>query len=166
MPPAPMAPRPVHHMDFDTLVGINKEVVALTGEAHEYTQADGQKLVELVGEVTKRADNQGREEAIPDKASLLIFKLASGQYFHAGNKRTALVAGLVFLAKNGYTLDITNAELASTVDRVGIGAASLDDLYDVVCRLAAKSKAERRGWEKVLAEVVQSHRTLLAKLAS
>ena len=161
-----MAPRTVHHLDFETLVDINREVVALTGEAHEYSPADGRKLAELVEEVKKRADNQGPDEAIPEKAALLVFKLASGQYFHAGNKRSALVVGLVFLRKNGYDMDINSAELASTVDRAGIAAATLDDLYEVVGRLAVKSKAERRSWEKVVADVVKSHGELLTKLAS
>jgi len=153
-------------MDFDTMVRINKGVVALTGEPHEYSVADGRKLVALVKEVEQRADNQEVSEAVPEKAALLIFKLASGQYFRAGNKRTALVAGRVFLAKNGYDVDITNSEFVSTVDRAGIAAASLDDLYGVLRGLAVKTSVERKGWEKVVGLTVESLRDFLTKQGS
>lgn len=161
-----MARKIVQHMDLQTLVEINKGVVALTGEPHGYSPADGEKLAALVKEVEQRADNQEPADAVPEKAALLVFKVASGQYFRAGNKRTALVAGLVFLAKNGYRFDITDPEFVSTVDKAGMAAASLDDLYDVVRRLAVKSKAERKGWDKVADLTVESMKDFLTSQAS
>lgn len=152
-------------MDFETLVGINREVVALTGEPHEYTEADRQKLLELIDEVTKRADNQELGEAASEKAALLVFKVASGQYFRAGNKRTALIAGLVFLTKNGYTADITSADFVSTVDRAGIGAASLDDVHDAVRRIVTKRATERKGWDSATKAAVAANKAFLTRLA-
>lgn len=162
----PVGRKTVHHMDFETLVDVNREVVALTGEPHEYSDADGEKLASLIKEVELRADNQDPEEAVPEKASLLVFKVASGQYFRAGNKRTALVAGLTFLAKNGYKIDIADPEFVSTVDRVGIAAANLDDLYGVMRRLAAKSAVERKGWDKALRQRVESNKDFLTKMGA
>lgn len=153
-------------MDFETLVAINREVVALTGEPHEYSTADGEKLSSLVNEVETRSNDQEPEESVPEKASLLVFKVASGQYFHAGNKRTALVAGLVFLAKNGHKIDIANPEFVSTVDKVGIAAAGLEDLYVVMRGLTVKSPAERKGWEKAVKQLVESNRDFLTKMGS
>jgi prophage maintenance system killer protein len=156
----------IHHMDFDVLVNVNKTVVDLTGEPHSFTEADRSKLAELVQEVEQRADNQEFEEAVPEKASLLMFKIASGQYFRAGNKRTALVAGLAFLAKNGYSVDITNPELVSTVDRVGVAAAGLDDLNALIRDLKKKAKTERRGWDGVVEALVEANRAFLTDLAA
>lgn len=161
-----MPKKVVHHLDFETLVEINKEVVALTGEPHGYSPADGEKLEELVAEVESRADNVDFEEAVQDKASLLVFKIASGQHFHGGNKRTALVAGLVFLRKNGYKIDLKNPEFTSTVDKVGMAAANLDELYDVISRRASKGPAERKGWGKAVAEAVDSNRKFLTDVSS
>jgi prophage maintenance system killer protein len=161
-----MAKKTIHHMDFDTLVDVNKAVVSLTGEPHGYSEADRKKLSSLIEEVEHRADNQDFEEAVPEKASLLIFKVATGQYFKAGNKRTALVAGLAFLLKNGFTIDITNSDLVSTVDRVGMAAASLDDLYAVMGDLKAKTKAERKGWDKAINAVVEANKDFLTSLAA
>ena len=161
-----MAKRIVHHMDLPTLVQVNKDVVALTGEPHEYSPADGEKLAALVSEVEARANNQDYEEAVPEKAALLVFKIASGQYFRAGNKRTALVAGVTFLLKNGYSMDIRNSTFVSTVDRVGVAAASLDDLFEVVAGLVKKSATERKGWENAIKQVVDSNRSFLVRLGS
>ena len=161
-----VAKRTVHHMDFPALVGINKEVVSLTGEPHEYSSPDGQKLEALLAEVESRASNQDFEEAVPEKASLLVFKIASGQYFRAGNKRTALVAGLTFLRKNGYKLDPRSSDFVSAVDKVGIAAATLDDLFNVMSGLVSKGPAERKGWDKAAKEVVDSNRKFLTNLGS
>jgi len=161
-----VAKKIIHHLDFETLVGVNTAVVALTKEKHDYTFADGRKLRSLVKEVEQRADNQEYEEAVTEKAALLVCDIARGQYFHAGNKRTALVAGLVFLLKNGYTVDIEDEEFVSTVDKAGIAAADLDDLYAAIKRLISKGKAERRGWEALVEAAVQKHEEFLTKLAS
>jgi prophage maintenance system killer protein len=162
----PVAKKTIHHMDFPTLVAVNKEVVLLTREPHEYTPADGEKLEELIGEVASRADNQDFEEAVPEKASLLVFKIASGQHFHAGNKRTALVAGLIFLNKNGFKLKINDPEFVSVVDKVGMAAASLDDLNAVMRRLLTKSPVERKGWDNAVKQAVESNRKFLTDLGS
>ncbi len=161
-----MAKKTIHHMDFETLLDVNKQVVLLTGEPHAYSKADGEKLAGLVKEVELRADNQDFDEAVAEKAALLVYKVASGQYFRAGNKRTALVAGLSFLAKNGYSLDIGDAGFVETVDKAGIAAADLDDLYDVMKGLVGKGKTERRSWEHVVNSVVERNREFLTKLGS
>ncbi len=162
----PVAKKPVHHMDLPTLVEVNNEVVLLTREPHEYTPADGEKLDELLQEVASRADNQDFEEAVPEKASLLVFKIASGQHFHAGNKRTALVAGLVFLNKNGYKIRIDDPDFVSVVDKAGMAAATLDDLYGVMRRLIAKSPVERKGWDNAIKQTVESNRKFLTEMGS
>jgi death-on-curing family protein len=156
----------IHHMDLKTLLEVNKEVVALTGESHEFSAADGRKLSKLVKEVEKRADNQGYDEAVAEKAALLVYKVASGQYFHAGNKRTALVAGAAFLDKNGKSLDLENDEFVSTVDKAGIAAADLDDLYAKIEELMMKGKVERKSWERVVKDCVVKHKEFLTRLSS
>lgn len=161
-----MAKRAVHHMDLETLLGVNREVVALTGEPHEYTQADAEKLSELIREVEQRSNNQDFQEAVQEKAALLVFKVASGQYFRAGNKRTALVAGLGFLVKNGHTVDITNPDFVSVVDRAGVAAASLDDVYAAIRGIIGKRATERKGWDGAIRAAVAANKDFLTRLAS
>ena len=156
----------IHHMGFEDLVNVNRAVVALTREEHSYSEADGMKLSALAKEVEARADNVSAEEAIPEKASLLVFKLASGQYFRAGNKRTALVAGVAFLQKNGYALNIRDPTLVETVDRTGVGAAALDDLFAVIGPLLKKSKSDRKKWDGVVESVVEANSEFLTGVAA
>lgn len=130
-----MAGKPVHHVDFDALILINREVVSLTEEKHEYTEEDERKIRSLLKEVERLQAEADFEEMILAKASLLVFRIASGQYFHEGNKRTALVAGLAFLRMNGYTLDIKDAGLVAVVDRAGIATAALNDVQTILRRL-------------------------------
>jgi len=161
-----VAKKTIHHMDFDSLMAVNREVVLLTSEPHEFSAADGKKLKELLAEAEERASNEGPEEAISDKAAFLIFKLASGQHFKNGNKRTALVAGLVFLRKNGHGIDISHPDLVSAVDRVGVAAANLDDLYEVIERLVTKSAPERKAWEGAIKQAVEANRKFLIEAGS
>ena len=76
------------------------------------------------------------------------------------------MAGVTFLLKNGYSMDIRNSTFVSTVDRVGVAAASLDDLFEVVAGLVKKSATERKGWENAIKQVVDSNRSFLVRLGS
>ena len=156
-----MAKKTVNHLDFDSLLAVNKEVVRLTKEPHEFTEADAEKLKELLSEVENRATNEKFDEALMEKASLLVYKIASGQHFKGGNKRTALVAGLVFLRKNGRQIDITDPGFVSAVDKAGMAAASLDDLYEVMAASLSKSAVERRSWQKAIEGMVQKNQKFL-----
>ena len=62
----------------------------------------------------------------------------SGQNFHEGNKRTALVAGLAFLKMNGYTLDIKDSRLVSVVDKAGMATVTLKEVEAVIQKLVKR----------------------------
>jgi prophage maintenance system killer protein len=126
----------IRYIDFDTLVRINKEAASLTADKHEYTAEDERRMRSLLKRVEEVEPANGRTEAeILEKASLLMYGIASGQHFHEGNKRTALVAGLAFLEMNGLTLDIKNPDLLAVVDKAGISAAGLNDVRGILQKL-------------------------------
>lgn len=127
--------RIIRHLDFPTLVAINRAVVLLTQEKHEFEESDERRLRELVKEVKLASGGQNLRTGIIDEASLLMFRIAAGQHFHEGNKRTALVAGLAFLNMNGLDVDIRDKELVAAVDKAGIAAASFNDVHAIIGRL-------------------------------
>jgi prophage maintenance system killer protein len=88
-----------------------------------------------LGDVERVGAGADPKEDILDKTSRLVFGVSRGQYFHEGNKRTALVACLSFLQMNGFTADIENPDLVDMVDRAGISTASLNDVREVLGRL-------------------------------
>ncbi len=117
------------------MVQINAEVVSLTGDKHEYTVEDERKLKRLLTDIEGTANDQERNESIIQKGSLLIFKIANGQHFHEGNKRTAFVAAETFLKANGYTIDMQNKDLLQVVDKASLGQAGLSEVSKIVRRL-------------------------------
>lgn len=161
-----MARKTIHYMDLESLLAVNKEVVMLTNEPHGFTPADGEKLQELLAEVEGRGNNEKLGAAVSEKAALLVFRIASGQHFRGGNKRTALVAGVVFLRKNGRKMDITDPAFVSTVDKVGIAAATLDDLYAVMEGLVTRSPLERRSWGSTIKQTVAANKKFLIETGS
>jgi death-on-curing family protein len=110
------------------LVLINKKVTSLTGEKHEYTDEDERRIRSMLKDVEKLGANYNSMDAMLEKVSLLVYRVASGQYFHEGNKRTALVAGLSFLQMNGFTADIEDSDLVAVIDRAGVSNATLNDV--------------------------------------
>jgi len=128
--------RKVRYIDFDTLTMINREVVSLTAEKHEYTDEDEKRMKRLLKDVEDAATADELDTQVLEKASLLVFRIASGQNFHEGNKRTAIVAGLAFMNMNGLTLDLEDKDLASVVDKAGVSSPTLKDVEAVMRRLA------------------------------
>ena len=130
-----MANRAIRHIGVAQLVSINKQVVSLTGEKHEYDEEDERRLKDLVDDVAKNFNDEALDEAILLKASLIAFRVAAGQHFREGNKRTALVAMSAFLRMNGQVIDVQDPGLVTSIDKAGIGNARLVDVENVLRRL-------------------------------
>lgn len=156
----------VRHIDFKTLVLINREVVSLTGEKHEYAEEDETRIKSFLKEIKELIIDDPNAEIL-EKASLLTFRIASGQHFHEGNKRTALVAVLAFLRMNRYTLDIRDLGLVTVVDRAGISTANLNDIRTTLKTLIrVVSERERKLWEETAKKIVESNREFLIFIGS
>ncbi len=59
-----MTRKAIHFLDFPTLVMINREVVSLTGEVHEYTEEDEKRLRSLVREIGEASSDERFDEAV------------------------------------------------------------------------------------------------------
>jgi len=125
----------IRNLDFPTLTLINKEVVLLTGERHEFDEEDERRIKSLADEVAGTYNEEEFEEALVRKTSLLVYRIASGQHFHEGNKRTALVAASAFLRMNGRSLDMKDQTLVTAVDRAGVATATLNELEKTIRKL-------------------------------
>ncbi len=76
-----------------------------------------------------------------DLAAAVILGLAAGHPFVDGNKRTAWVAGRLFLADNGYRLDFDPLDAVALME--GVAAGRVDETA-----LAGWIRARLRGWEE------------------
>jgi death-on-curing protein len=66
---------------------------------------------------------------LADKAALYCFSIIGNHIFSDGNKRTGLLAALVFINANGYDLsmDIDNPILTAFIIKVASGQSSLEE---------------------------------------
>lgn len=64
----------------------------------------------------------------PAMAAAYAYGLVSNHPFLDGNKRTALVVGFLFLAKNGFGLTSTEAENYDVIYRLAAGELSEEDM--------------------------------------
>ncbi len=71
-----------------------------------------------------------------DMAAAYMFHIARNHAFVDGNKRTALLATLVFLGLNGFEIDRDDQRLDDTVLAVAVGTFTLEDASRVLGEVA------------------------------
>lgn len=91
---------------METVIEINRAVVAITGEPH-FLRDPG--LIEGALARSRNAFAYG-EEDIAALAARLLAGIAQAHAFTQGNKRTCFVAMVQFLNVNGYDLAITDTQ--------------------------------------------------------
>ena len=108
--------RPVDLVEitFDEVVGFNRKAITnarqrdlACKEIHSISPSGENKLRSALGSIFYR-DYQGIYLNLPIEkvAALLLHRIAEGQCFENGNKRTALLSCYFFLWNNGYRLEI------------------------------------------------------------
>ena len=88
------------------LIGLNRELVALTGEPHGLRDSG---LLESAAAKPINHYHYGEEDVVVLAVTLLL-GIARNHPFVQGNKRTALAAADDFLHLNGYELAIADTE--------------------------------------------------------
>lgn len=110
-------------------------MVALTKDEHKYTEHDEKEIRRLLSDTRRVANREEQSDSIIEKVSLLIYRIAGGQHYLEGNKRTALAVAETFLKFNGYTMDIGDKSLLDILSKVAVGQASLSSVRDIVRQL-------------------------------
>ncbi|MET0482911.1 MAG: type II toxin-antitoxin system death-on-curing family toxin [Aestuariivirgaceae bacterium] len=112
-------------LPFDEIVAINRDVVALTNEAHLLVSAS------LLDGAINRPRNHYEYDGVTDVlrlAVILLFAICRNHPFQQGNKRTGFVAAVDFLFINGYELTIPDGDgLADWIVDVICGRMGEDD---------------------------------------
>ena len=117
------------------VVDIHNALVAMFS-TDDPIEPPGVRDANLLGSAVARPrtglGNVDKYETIDKKAAALFHSLVKNHAFHNGNKRTALVALIVFLGRNGKLLDeITDREL-----------------FDFVVSVAADTFPPTRTWSR------------------
>ena len=110
------------------LIAANK--MALKGENQEFAGIQYEEGLSLVSEQPQLVAF-GRElyPTVWLKAAYIMQKITKKHIFGDGNKRTALLATLFFLDKNGYEMTLSIEERKSLVLNVTLAEDSKEEMY-------------------------------------
>lgn len=99
----------VVYPSLEFIILTNKRALEFTGEEHGYKENDMESLKIMLANLRKvgRRESSFKQRMLK-KSSFLMYRLARGQRFYEGNKRTAFMVTREFLLENGYTLPTSN----------------------------------------------------------
>ena len=97
------------------VIGVNRAVIKRfnsdhpgSGQIHQIRDSGG--LNSCVSNIFYQSLNGYQHLPIEKMAGLLLYRIAEGQYFVDGNKRTAYISCRYFLGNNGYWIDPPHKE--------------------------------------------------------
>jgi death-on-curing protein len=118
----------IHFLTLDELLQIHDDQLERYGGLAGFISRD---IVEsALAQPGAMAFGQYLHADIADMAAAYVFHFASSQGFVDGNKRTATLAAVMFLLRNGYRLDVLDEDLYPIVLRVATGSFSKSELSD------------------------------------
>lgn len=89
--------------------GLNRSLIGFynqnnPGSTHVHQLVNAGGLQSCVGAIFYQSFNGYQHLPIEKMAGLLLYRVAQGQYFLDGNKRTAITTAFTFMRNNGYRL--------------------------------------------------------------
>jgi death-on-curing protein len=121
---------PIEFLTLDDILAIHTEQLQLHGGSAGFID---RSVVESATQQPRTTMfGQYLHPQINDMAAAYLYHFAASQGFSDGNKRTALVAAVEFLGRNGYSLDCTNDEIYEVTMRVANHLMSKQEVADWV----------------------------------
>jgi death-on-curing protein len=118
----------IDFLTLDDILAIHAEQLQLYGGSAGFID---RAIVESATEQPRMTMfGQYLHPQIKDMAAAYLYHFAASQGFADGNKRTALVAAVEFLGRNGYSLDCTNDEIYDITMRVANHLMNKQDIAD------------------------------------
>lgn len=106
----------IEFLSFEDVVAIHIEQLGLHGGRDGFI--DETVVRSAIAQPQASMFGNYLHEDLAEMAAAYLFHLAASQGFVDGNKRTALIAAIEFLGRNGYLLDCSNQEVYDTTIRV------------------------------------------------
>jgi prophage maintenance system killer protein len=123
------------------VVEVNRRVTKLTEDVHQIDEYDRERLSKLLDEVQNLGYSiRNPRQRIIAKSSFLLYCIASRQFFHEGNKRTAYTVTMTFLILNGYSMPSRDPKREKMLDLIAMGHPSITllDLEKLMRQLVTK----------------------------
>ena len=113
---------PIDFLTFDDIVELHREQLAVYGGADGFIDENVVRSAVAMPQSTMFGEYLHSD--IAEMAAAYLFHFAAAQGFVDGNKRTAVVATVEFLGRNGYVLDCTDMEVYDVT--MGVANHSVD----------------------------------------
>ena len=117
-------------LECDLIIEMNKKITHSFGQRHVCAQPE--KIESALHAAIYPGNYPFVHGGVVDIAAALFFYIIKSHAFFDGNKRTALIAAIVFLESNGWTLKypITskNNEIANLADDCAAGTKNIDQI--------------------------------------
>jgi death-on-curing protein len=118
----------MHYLIPAELIAIHELLIAEFGGMRGITEAGFGRLEAAAAAARASMFGEDIYASVTEKAAALCRAIVRGHPFSDGNKRVALVALDVFLARNGYTLAATNDEAYVTIMALARGELEYEEL--------------------------------------
>jgi death-on-curing protein len=119
---------PIDFLDFDDVVAIHADQLAVHGGRDGFV--DEGVVRSAVAQPQASMFGNYLHQDLAEMAAAYLFHLAASQGFVDGNKRTAVVAAVEFLGRNGYDLDCSDLEVYDVTMRIANHQASKEVAAD------------------------------------
>lgn len=127
----------MQYLNFEDVLGINEFVLAQQGQQSLLRDVGGLQSAMMRPQMAANYEDAD----LARQAALLVSGIALAHAFVDGNKRTAIMAGEMFLDLNGYILDSEPLEFANAILALVNRTESLEAATD---RFAAWIRARMR----------------------
>lgn len=108
----------MHYFDIDDIELIHMQIIDASGGSHG--TRDRRRLEAAVATQYQQVFGTGLYETVFDKAAALCRGIIADHVFIEGNKRTGIMAALVFLERNGVETKLTDKELEDFAVQVAV----------------------------------------------
>ncbi|MBS9336144.1 type II toxin-antitoxin system death-on-curing family toxin [Fructobacillus papyrifericola] len=128
---------PLENFTVDTMRHINQMAETILKSESLYGLKDQPGLEQILALSNQYTFGHDYHPTVIDKASYLWYAIASKQLFHNGNKRTALLTGLLMLEQNFIRLHYKDTqELYDLSLRIAQGSMSREELQQFILKKA------------------------------
>lgn len=114
------------YLTVQQLLFLHDRLIAETGGEH--TVRDLDLLQSAIARPQATFDGADLYVGLPAKAAALMLSIVGNHPFVDGNKRTGIAAAALFLLRNGYTLDASNADVDAFTMAVAEARLSFDEI--------------------------------------
>lgn len=141
----------IKYIDIQRIIDINQKIIEIWNARHpegpETFNVSRDRIEEVLDIVKNSGNGIEFEKSLITKAAYLVGGLAWNQAFSGANKRTAILTSTIFLANNGYSLNIPqnrNPELRQLLfeiqeQREDIDKEMIDKLILYISKQVSKS---------------------------